>query len=241
MEHSVSTAVDQSVNLVDMVDMIKALHPKSFDKQFSGVSDENILKAFKFAMQGISRQRISVGMNKLREIHYCPSPAEFRAWCLGNNGFETASDKLHASYKGKFAAIANIECWMGDSSTLITNAEREAYNRIYGMFNQIQWANNHEKAKYYAYEAFKDAYVEVVKEFVAQGISQCISQEPVKIKAPERRIAKTVEDSNPELEEKVNQVKNRVAKLCEKGLSQSEAFALIMKEELGLKNETRNY
>ena len=104
---------------------------------------------------------------------------------------------VESSYKGKYAAVANIEAWLGDSSTLITNAEREAYNRIYGMFDKYldkaAYSDKFEREKFYAYKAFEDAYGDVVKEFVSKGVEQCIIDNTLQIEQKkEKRILTTV-------------------------------------------------
>lgn len=162
----------EKINPNDVSGTLKGLVPRSFEKTFNGLTTKQVEYAFSLCIQGLTREQIATGMNTVVENGYCPDPAMFRKWCLGVKGFVNDVDPIASSYRGKFAAIANIEAWLSDSSTLITNAERDAYNRVYGMFEKLNWADNYEKAKYYAYKAFEDAYSEVVKELVSKGEKQ---------------------------------------------------------------------
>lgn len=221
----------EPINPVNVAATIKGIAPRSFEKTFSGLSSEQIAYGFKLCLDGLTREQIEKGMIQVRDNGYCPDPAMFRKWCLGIKGFASDIDTINASYKGKFAAIANIEAWLSDSTTKITNAEREAYNRVYGMFNQLQWANNYEKAKYYAYEAFKDAYVEVVKEFVAKGESQSIWIEPPKIDKPKyKAIPKNyLEFETEEQKEKWDETKAKLQALVDSGMTVQQASLQLIK------------
>ena len=172
------------INPAMVMGTVKGIVPRSFEKTFSGLTTEQIAYSFKICLDGLTRDQIAMGMSSVRDNGFCPDPAMFRKWCLGIKGFINDTDPVKDSYKGKYAAIANIEAWLSDPSTLITNAEREAYNRVYGMFDQIQWSNNPDRQKFYAYEAFKDAYVEVVKEFIMDDVYQGEWIEPKKIEKP---------------------------------------------------------
>lgn len=220
------------INPNDISMTIKGIVPRSFEKTFLGVDTKQIEYAFELCTKGLTRQQIVTGMNEVANNGFCPDPAMFRKWCLGIKGFSSDINPVKDSYKGKFAAIANIESWMGDSSTLITNAEREAYNRTYGMFNQIQWSSNHEKAKYYAYEAFKDAYVEVVKEFISKDIYQEIwdsklaleNKTPIKAKSVEKSY---LNDLSAEEKEKLDSDTRKVRELVSSGKSLMEAAEIV--------------
>lgn len=168
------------INPVNVAATIKGIAPRSFEKTFSGLSTEQVAYAFKLCLDGLTRKQVELGMIQVRDNGYCPDPAMFRKWCLGIKGFTSDVDPIHASYRSKNAALANIEAWLSDCTTKITNAEREAYNRCYGMFNDLKW-NYSDKQKFHTYLAFKDFYDEVVKELVQQGVSQSIWVEPPKI------------------------------------------------------------
>lgn len=177
----------ESINPVNVAATIKGIAPRSFEKTFSGLSSEQVAYGFKICLDGLTREQIEKGMIQVRDNGFCPDPAMFRKWCLGIKGFISDIDPVKDSYKGKHAAIANIEAWRTDRSVSITNAEREAYNRVYGMFQDLQYANNYEKQKFYAYEAFKDAYVEVVKELVELGVKQELWIDLVSLNKPKRQ------------------------------------------------------
>lgn len=162
------------INPAMVMGTVKGIVPRSFEKTFAGLTTEQIAYSFKLCLDGLTRDQIATGMTSVRDNGYCPDPAMFRKWCLGIKGFINDVDPVKDSYKGKYAAIANIEAWLSNPSTLITNAEREAYNRVYGMFQKLEWADNYERTKFYAYEAFKDSYVDVVKGLIEKGEQQSI-------------------------------------------------------------------
>lgn len=201
----------EPINPVSVAATIKGIAPRSFEKTFNGLSSEQISYGFKLCLDGLTREQIQAGMMQVRDNGFCPDPAMFRKWCLGIKGFISDADPVKDSYKGKYAAIANIEAWLSDSSTRITNADREAYNRVYGMFNQLQYSNNYEKQKFYAYEAFKDAYVEVVKELVELGVKQEIWIQPEVIEQPKPKFTKRSYLSQPQTKEE----KENIQKILE--------------------------
>lgn len=143
-------------------------------------------------MEGVTAEQVKVGLAAMKTAKYCPIMPEFKNMCLGG-----LVDPIHASYRARNAALANIEAWLIDDTTKITNAEREAYNRCYGMFNDLKW-NYSDKQKFHTYAAFKDFYDEVVKELVAKGEPQSIWIAPVKIE----RKAKVEVEKTPEQIEK---------------------------------------
>lgn len=77
--------------------------------------------------------------------------------------------------------MANIIKWRADKNTKITNAEKAAYDRCYDAFSNLDYATNFERASYNVYEAFKENYVDVVSEFVEQGVVQSEWIKPVAI------------------------------------------------------------
>ena len=170
----------QKLNPNDVMGALKGIVPRSFEKTFNGLDSKQIEYAFSLCLDGLTREQVAVGMSTVRDNGFCPDPAMFRKWCLGINGFTTGIDPIHASYRSKNAALANIEAWLIDDTIKITNAEREAYNRCYSMFNDLKW-NYSDKQKFHTYLAFKDFYDEIVKEMVAKGESQSIWMPPVKI------------------------------------------------------------
>lgn len=177
----------QKLNPNDVMGALKGIVPRSFEKTFNGLDSKQIEYAFSLCLDGLTREQVVIGMGVVRDNGFCPDPAMFRKWCLGIKGFATEVDPIHASYRARNAALANIEAWLSDSTTKITNAEREAYNRCYGMFNDLKW-NYSDKQKFHTYAAFKDFYDEVVKDLVAKGESQSIWVPPVKIEMKKDRV-----------------------------------------------------
>lgn len=212
------TAV-QPIKTGQLVGIFKAIAPRSFEKTFEGMPIEAISHAMKICIEGLSREEIDLGLRMVRDNGFCPDPAMFRKWCLGITGFGTEQQRFVDSFKGKHAALGNIVKWLGDNNHAITNAEKEAYDRCYEMFAEIQWAKNVDRASYLAYEAFKDNYVDVVKEYAEQGQQQAVWVKPVAIE--NKPIARAVPKSYlPEQspEEKA-WIENRARELQESGLS----------------------
>lgn len=212
------TAV-QPIKTGQLVGIFKAIAPRSFEKTFEGMPIEAISHAMKICIEDLSREQIDLGLRMVRDNGFCPDPAMFRKWCLGITGFGTEQQRVVDSFKGKHAALGNIVKWLGDNNHPITNAEKEAYDRCYEMFADIQWAKNVDRASYLAYEAFKDNYVDVVKEYAEQGQQQAIWIKPVAIE--NKPIARAVPKSYlPEQspEEKA-WIENRARELQESGLS----------------------
>ena len=171
----------QPINSAQLVGIFKAIAPRSFEKTFDGMPIEAINNAMKICIEGLSRDEINTGLRLVRDNGFCPDPAMFRKWCLGIQGFGTEQQRAVDSFKKKHAALANIIKWISDRDVEITNAEKEAYNRCYEMFLNLNYSNNYERSAYYAYEAFKDNYVDVVNEFVEKGIAQAKWSKPPQI------------------------------------------------------------
>ena len=215
------TAV-QPIKTGQLVATFKAIAPRSFEKTFEGMPAEAINHAMKICVEDLSREQITTGLRMVRDNGFCPDPAMFRKWCLGITGFGTEQQRVVDSFKGKHAALGNIVKWLGDNTHAITNAEKEAYDRCYEMFSDIQWAKNIDRASYLAYEAFKDNYVDVVKEYAEQGQQQAIWEQPVGIEDKKqadlyRPVPKSyLPKQSPEAKVWIDQ---RAKELEEKGLS----------------------
>lgn len=179
----------QPINSAQLVGIFKAIAPRSFEKTFDGMPIEAINNAMKICIEGLSRDEINTGLRLVRDNGFCPDPAMFRKWCLGITGFGTEQQRAVDSFKGKHAALANVVAWRADNTQVITNAEREAYVRSSQLFSNMDYANNHERAAFYAYEAFKDNYTTVVQEFVEQGISQCEWDQQAFLEERKKRLA----------------------------------------------------
>lgn len=172
----------QPINSAQLVGVFKAIAPRSFEKTFDGMPAEAINNAMKICIEGLSRDEINTGLRLVRDNGFCPDPAMFRKWCLGIVGFGTEQQRATDSFKGKHAALANVIRWIEKRETVITNAEKEAYDRCYEMFSNLNWSNNYERVAYLAHEAFKDNYRDVVSEFVEQGTTQCEWEKPKAVK-----------------------------------------------------------
>ncbi|MCW8041365.1 hypothetical protein OKC24_19870, partial [Acinetobacter sp. BIT-DXN8] len=150
------------INSAQLVGVFKAIAPRSFEKTFDGIATAQINTAMKICIDGLTHDQVNFGLSQVRDNGFCPDPAMFRKWCLGITGFGTDQQRLQDSFKGKHAALANILKWRKDSKQAITNAEKDAYDRCYEMFEEINWAKNADRAMYLAYEAFKDNYADVI-------------------------------------------------------------------------------
>ena len=169
------------VNSAKVVGIFKAIAPRSFEKTFEGIPTEQINHAMKICLDGLTHEQVNVGLSMVRDNGFCPDPAMFRKWCLGIQGFGTEQQRAVDSYKKKHAALVNIIKWRADKNTKITNAEKAAYDRCYDAFSNLDYAANFERASYNVYEAFKENYEDVVKEFVEQGVIQGEWIKPVAI------------------------------------------------------------
>lgn len=169
------------VNSAKVVGIFKAIAPRSFEKTFDGIDTEQINHAMKICLDGLTHDQVNLGLSMVRDNGFCPDPAMFRKWCLGIQGFGTEQQRAVDSFKKKHAALANILKWRADNNTKITNAEKEAYDRCYESFANLDYATNFERAAYNVYEAFKENYEDVVKEFVEQGVVQSEWIKPVAI------------------------------------------------------------
>lgn len=162
----------QKINVPRLCKTLKAILPRSYEKTFDGVSDEDTIIAMNICVDGLTRDQVATGLNQVRDSGFCPDPSLFRKWCLGIKGFGNEQQRIEDSFRGKHAALANIVKFKNDSNHQLSNAEREAYNRCYELFGAIDFANNPDRAAYLAYEAFKDNYIEVIREFSSSGIGQ---------------------------------------------------------------------
>ena len=160
------------INSAQLVGVFKAIAPRSFEKTFDGVATAQINTAMKICIDGLTHDQVNFGLSQVRDNGFCPDPAMFRKWCLGIQGFGTEQQRAVDSFKKKHAALANILKWRADNHTKITNAEKAAYDRCYESFANLDYATNFERASYNVYEAFKENYVDVVNEFVEQGVVQ---------------------------------------------------------------------
>ena len=178
---------------------------KKFSDQWVGVEPEELADEMVDQYQGLTTQDFMRGIERMKQEEWPPTIPAFRSWCTGGE-----SNSIHASYRTKNAALANIEAWMMDDSIEITNAEREAYNRCYSMFNNLKW-NYSDNQKFHTYAAFKDFYDEVVKELVEKNIPQSIWIKPKQIE----KKAQPVVEVKPASKETIAMAKQHLANLRE--------------------------
>lgn len=210
----------QPIKSLDLVEIFKAIVPRSFEKTFEGVPTKAIAYSMKICIDGLTRDQINVGLAQVRDSGFCPDLAMFRKWCLGITGFGTEQQRLQDSFKGKHAALANIIKWVSDNNHAITNAEKESYDRCYEMFTAIEWAKNTDRAMYLAYEAFKDNYVDVIQELSLSGTKQAIWIKPKAIESkPITLVAKPKSMLPEQSPEEKAWIENRTRELEQTGLS----------------------
>lgn len=208
------------INSAKVVGIFKAIAPRSFEKTFEGIATEQINHAMKICLDGLTHEQVNKGLSMVRDNGYCPDPAMFRKWCLGIEGFGSEQQRAIDSYKGKNAALANIIRWRADQTAIITNAEKEAFDRCYEMFTHLDYAGNYERAAYLAHEAFKENYVEVVKEFTQQGLTQAAWVQPVrlnKVNNTPKAEPKEKTQADTEARETAMEYLNQLKKLVGKG------------------------
>lgn len=205
----------QPVNSAKVVGIFKAIAPRSFEKTFDGIPTEQINHAMKICLEGLTHDQVNVGLSMVRDNGFCPDPAMFRKWCLGIQGFGTEQQRAVDSFKKKHAALANIIKWRADKDTKITNAEKAAYDRCYDAFSNLDYATNFERASYNVYEAFKENYVDVVSEFVEQGVVQSEWVKPVALPRQNEECVPWKDDHPEKTEAEKAQVKEYIAKLKE--------------------------
>lgn len=213
-----------------MQDYFEARFENTFKKRI-GESDQQYIDRLVNTtceiLEGVTAEQIKVGLATMKTAKYCPVMPEFKNWCLGGN-----DNAIHASYRKKSAALANIEAWLCDDTTQITNAEREAYNRCYGMFNDLQF-NYSAKQKFHTYEAFKDFYDEVVKEFVGKGVYQCIWEKPIELESKVKFKPKPkdyLSELPDDFKEKLDETKNIMAQKISEGMTAQEASRFLINQ-----------
>ncbi len=153
-------------NAEHLTALVKAIVPRSFEKTFGGLATAEVVAGFRFCTQGLNQAELNIGLDKVRQMGFCPDPAMFAKWCKGIDGFDS-KDYIADSYISKSGALANILRWLVDDSTPITIAQKQAYDATYHMFSEIEYANSGDFAKTQAYSAFKDTYEHIVRELIA--------------------------------------------------------------------------
>lgn len=152
-------------NVEHLTAMVKAIVPRSFEKTFGGLSTDEVVAGFTFCVAGLSQTELNAGLNKIREMGFCPDPAMFAKWCKGIDGFDN-TDAIADSYIGKHGALAQIIKWQQDPKTPITVAQKEAYDDTYHLWTSINSSSDALRAEL----AYKDVYEQIVAAAIANKI-----------------------------------------------------------------------
>lgn len=168
-----------------LTDVIQSLVTGSFEKKFGGMKTDDVVSGFAFATVGLSQEQLQTGLMSVLDNGYCPDPALFRRWCLGLKGFDN-SNAIADSYIGKHGALANIIKWIeSDGKTSITNAQKQAYDETYHLWQGVDTKTDQNKAEM----AFKDVYEHIVNKLVADKKPCEIYQAPLAInQAPKQDV-----------------------------------------------------
>lgn len=149
-----------------LTDVIHSLVTGSFEKKFKGVKANEVILAFGLVTHDLSQEQIHLGINTVIEKAFCPDPALFRQWCLGNRDF-SFNDEIADSYVGKHAALANITKWLeNNKQSKISLAEKQAYDECYTLWQNIFSEKDRQKAEL----AFKDFYETITKELIKNRV-----------------------------------------------------------------------
>lgn len=178
-----------------LTDIIHSLVAGSFEKKFKNIPPADVINAFAFATQGLSQEQLNTGIMILMEKAFCPDPALFRQWCLGNRDFKfDDTDHINDSYVGKSGALANILLWLKDNKTQITKAQKQAYDKTAHLFYDIKY---NPKLELTAHLAFMDNYEQIVRELVVSKIICEVYTPPIAIDTPKQKVnAKSTNSAN---------------------------------------------
>ena len=153
-------------NAEHLTALVKAIVPRSFEKTFGGLATAEVVAGFRFCTQGLNQAELNIGLDKVRQMGFCPDPAMFAKWCKGIDGFDS-KDYIADSYISKNGALSNILAWLGDSTQPISVAEKQAYDKTAHLFSQADYNGN---MTITAHSAFKDHYEMIVRELVADKV-----------------------------------------------------------------------
>lgn len=211
---------------------LKAIAPRSYEKAFKGMEVKDVVSGLMICLSDLTEDQIMIGLNHVRDMGWIPDPAMLRRWCLGQFDFSAENNnKFKDSYHGPNAALVNVMGWLESNDLQITNAEREAYNRCYRAFNHLAYDGS-KSATYTAHQAFKENYVEVVKELADKEIFQCVWERPIVIKAPEKNYNPVEYEDKRTYEQKQNE-RDAIQKIMdERCLTIGEASMTYHKELL---------
>lgn len=153
-------------NAEHLTALVKAIVPRSFEKTFGGLATTEVVAGFRFCTQGLNQAELNIGLDKVRQMGYCPDPALFAKWCKGIDGFDS-TDHIADSYISKNGALANILSWLKNHNHQISIAEKQAYDKTAFLFNEMKY---NAKIEMTAHSAFKDHYEMIVHELVVNKV-----------------------------------------------------------------------
>ena len=167
-------------NAEHLTALVKAIVPRSFEKTFGGLATAEVVAGFRFCTQGLNQAELNIGLDKVRQMGFCPDPAMFAKWCKGIDGFDS-KDCIADSYINKSGALANIIAWIDNPKSPISQAEKQAYDKTYHMFRDV----NSDFDKNQAYSAFKAHYEHAVNALIEQKQVSQPYVPPTALQAPQ--------------------------------------------------------
>lgn len=194
-------------NAEHLTAMIKAIVPRSFEKTFGGLTTTEVVAGFRFCTQGLNQVELNTGLAKIQEMGYCPDPAMFAKWCKGIDGFDS-KDYIADSYINKSGALANIIAWIDNPKSPISQAEKQAYDKTYHMFRDI----NSDFDKNQAYSAFKAHYEHAVNALLEQKQVSQPYVPPTALQAPQNAPQAQSSVSKERAQEHLAEVMARIGK-----------------------------
>lgn len=163
-----------------LTQIIQSLVAGSFAKKFATMDIREITNAFAFVSQDLTQEQMRTGILTLLDKGFCPDPALFRRWCLGQSDF-TNSDTVANGYIGKHGALNAIIKWQADPhKTPITIAQKQAYDETCDLWHSIHSSGDQLRAEL----AFKDCYEHIVSRLVEQRTPCAIYVAPPALAQP---------------------------------------------------------
>lgn len=159
-----------------LTDIIQSLVTGSFEKKFKGLRTADVVDAFAFATKELNQSQLQMGIETILDRGYCPDPALFRQWCLGNKDFKN-DDEIANSYIDKHGALSRLLKWLDDKKQPISIEIKQAYDNSYHMFTCIHSEQDKSRAEL----AFKGEYVFIVNQRIKNKIASEIYTPPIAI------------------------------------------------------------
>lgn len=167
----------QIKNPAYLTNIIYSLVTGSFEKKFKNQKPNDVINAFAFVSQDLDEKQLETGIKILIEKAFCPDPALFCQWCLGNRDF-SFDDEIADSYVDKHGALANIIKWLEtNGKSPISQAEKWAYDESYHLWQSIHSESDRTKAEL----AFKGYYAKKIAELIKNRVMCQVYVAPVAI------------------------------------------------------------